>query len=258
MKTSLLIGTTLAFLCFAGISSAATIPYQAMLDGAQEVPPVTTQASGSAVLAFDDATKKLTGTVQFSGVTASAAHIHTGAVGMNGGVAHALSSTSPIAVDVTLTPQEETDLAASGLYINIHSDAEPGGEIRGQIVPVSGSTDAGGGGTDAGTGTDTGAVGDDASTPGDSGGGGGGSDSGGGGGSDSGGGGGGGGGLGGGGGGGTGDGGSAKSDGGAGAAPADKSGCSSTGAGSASGGLTILAGLGIALGAIARSRKAKR
>ena len=113
------------------------------LSGAQEVPPVVTPGSGTSVLTFDLATGAVSGTVTFTGLTANAtaAHIHQGAAGVNGpiivpmaGGAGATAGTWTVAPGSILTVAQLTTLRASGLYVNIHTATNLGGEIRGQII----------------------------------------------------------------------------------------------------------------------------
>lgn len=111
----------------------------ATVNGSQEVPPVTTVASGSGLLVVDPATRAVSGRVTFTGVAATGAHIHTGQVGESGGVVLPLTLNVDSAVipdGSVLTEQQFDDLLAGMLYFNVHSASNPGGEIRGQIGPV--------------------------------------------------------------------------------------------------------------------------
>ena len=88
MKTSLVMatmGSALAALFVSSISSAAVTKYTAVINGAQENPPVTSAATGTADLDFDDADNSLKGTITLTGLGATTAqHIHKGACGVNG------------------------------------------------------------------------------------------------------------------------------------------------------------------------------
>ena len=111
--------------------------FTATIDGAQEVPAVTTSATGTATLTFNSDTKIFTIVVNFSGVTATASHIHKAAAGSSGGVEFPFDSpvTSPINyTSVALDATQEADLFADLYYVNIHSAAFGGGEIRGQLI----------------------------------------------------------------------------------------------------------------------------
>ena len=112
----------------------------ARLAGTSEVPPVTTPAVGMLTASFDAATRTLTWTATYSGLSgpATAAHFHGPATaGANAGVVLPFpSAESPIQGTATLTEAQATDLLAGRWYVNIHSGAHPGGEIRGQVAPL--------------------------------------------------------------------------------------------------------------------------
>ena len=111
----------------------------ASMSGAQEIPANASTASGTGLFSLDPATKKFTARMTLTGMTASVAHIHAGAVGVNGGVLFPLNETVAgsgvwvSAVDAMLTDAQLVLLNEGGLYFNAHSAAFPGGEIRGQI-----------------------------------------------------------------------------------------------------------------------------
>lgn len=105
------------------------------LDGAQQVPPVVTAASGRCFADLNDAANALALECSHTLANPTAAHIHQAPAGENGPVLiHLGSSGSPFALDAPLTPRDVADLVAGFLYVNIHSDFAPDGEIRGQIV----------------------------------------------------------------------------------------------------------------------------
>ena len=108
------------------------------LSGAEETPPVTTSATGSATISVA-ADKKISGTVKTAGVEGVAAHIHTGAAGEKGPPVITLTKgeggTWTVPADTVLTEEQYAAYKAGKLYINIHSAANKGGEIRGQIKP---------------------------------------------------------------------------------------------------------------------------
>lgn len=111
------------------------------LSGSQEVPPVDTAASAEAELEIDVDSGAVTGTLLASGMEPTAAHIHAGAAGVSGPVAIPLvqDTTDPLsfelAANTMLSAAQIEALLAGGLYLNVHSDAHPGGEVRGQILP---------------------------------------------------------------------------------------------------------------------------
>jgi len=121
-----------------GYAHAATEVFKGALSGTAEVPPTTSTGTGTAVVNFETATKQITYTVTYSGLSgpAAAAHIHCGAAaGANAGVAVAFpNAASPITGTATLTDAQAADLEAGKCYVNIHTAANKGGEIRGQLT----------------------------------------------------------------------------------------------------------------------------
>lgn len=128
-----------AFLSTASSAYADTLTFKATLDAAQEVPPNDSKAKGTADLTYDTASKNLTWTITFDGLTgpATVAHFHGPAEpGKNAGVAQLIGQTpaSPIKGSATLTDAQATDLMAGRWYVNVHTAANRGGEIRGQVT----------------------------------------------------------------------------------------------------------------------------
>lgn len=112
------------------------VTYLATLSGASEVPANASTATGTATLIFNSTTKIFSITVTYTGVTATNGHIHKAAAGVSGGVIFPFSGfTSPISyTSAALDATQEADLGANLYYVNIHSAAFPGGEIRGQLI----------------------------------------------------------------------------------------------------------------------------
>ena len=110
---------------------------QPKLDGAHEVPPNDSQATGVVTIAVA-ADKTVTGKIVTTGVDGKAAHIHEGAAGANGPVIVPLSKTADntwsVPVGATLTDSQYASYMAGNLYVNVHSAAHPGGEIRTQLT----------------------------------------------------------------------------------------------------------------------------
>jgi hypothetical protein len=108
------------------------------LSGDQEVPPVKTAASGNATIVISP-DKSVSGTISTTGIDATAAHIHEGPAGKNGPViipfAKGANNTWSIAPGAKLTDAQYASYKAGNLYVNVHSAANKGGEIRGQIKP---------------------------------------------------------------------------------------------------------------------------
>lgn len=112
--------------------------YQARLTGAEEVPPVNTAANGMAEIQLNTNTNVLSWKVTYTGLsgTATGGHIHgPAAPGRNAGVVIPFTNVAaqPLTGQTTITPQQYGDLAAGRWYVNIHTAANPGGEIRGQL-----------------------------------------------------------------------------------------------------------------------------
>ena len=111
-----------------------TTELTAVINGAQQVAPTNSTATGTFVGTYTSVDKQLVYTVTYQGMTPSVAHIHTGAPGVNGSVAIPFANlTSPIKGTVTLTPEQADNLLNNRMYVNMHSTASPGGEIRGDI-----------------------------------------------------------------------------------------------------------------------------
>ncbi len=113
--------------------------YTTTLSGANEVPPVTTTASGVLAVILSNDHQRLTYEGSLANITPSAAHLHRGAAGVNGGVDVPLTLVGGNVLrgvgDVPATMPDAffAALDAGGEYANVHSTANPGGEIRGQL-----------------------------------------------------------------------------------------------------------------------------
>lgn len=106
------------------------------LSGSNEVPPVSTGARGNGTITVSS-DKSVSGSVTTSGINATAAHIHTGAAGSNGPVIVPLTksgdNTWNVPAGAKLTDAQYAAYTSGGTYVNVHSAAHPGGEIRGQL-----------------------------------------------------------------------------------------------------------------------------
>ncbi len=127
---------------FATAASAAMLQFHATMSGASEVPPNKTAGTGEALATLDTTTKALTYTITFENLTgpAAAAHFHgPAAPGANAGVAVPIGGAgpaSPVHGTATLTDAQMKDLEAGKWYVNVHTAANKGGEIRGQVMPA--------------------------------------------------------------------------------------------------------------------------
>ena len=137
LKTKTLLATLALGIAFAGPAFAEKL--KATLDGKSETPPNASAGTGTADIDYDAASKKLTWKLTYSGLSgpATAAHFHGPAEpGKNAGVAVAIpnATTSPNEGSATLTDAQAADLLAGKYYVNVHTAANPGGEIRGQVT----------------------------------------------------------------------------------------------------------------------------
>lgn len=143
-RTFLSLGVIAAALSLSACGSmmaSNTVSLSAKLSGANEVPANVSTGSGSVEASLDKQTNVLTWTVTYAGLTgpAKAAHFHGPAVaGTNAGVVLGFSGSleSPIKGSATLTAAQVADLLAGKWYVNVHTAANPGGEVRGQVMPV--------------------------------------------------------------------------------------------------------------------------
>jgi hypothetical protein len=127
-----------------GVSQADPASFTVPLSGAEEMPLVQTAGSGAAELTYDSTTRTLKWVVTYSGLSGPAvmAHIHGPAA--RGGKAPVVlwlskqgsPAESPITGQATLTPEQAEQFAAGQWYVNVHTQANPGGEIRGQAIPT--------------------------------------------------------------------------------------------------------------------------
>ena len=111
----------------------------ATLSAASEVPPNASTATGTLEASVNKDSNLLTWTVTYSGLTgpATGGHFHGPAMaGSNAGVVLPFSGSlaSPIKGSATLTAAQMADLMAGRWYANLHTAANPGGEIRGQVM----------------------------------------------------------------------------------------------------------------------------
>ena len=118
-----------------GAGSALGADVKLALSGANEVPPVTTSAAGSGTITVAD-DGSVSGSVSSTGVAGTAAHIHEGEAGANGPVIVPLTKdgdTYKVPAGAKLTSAQLASFKAGNLYVNVHSAANPNGEIRTQL-----------------------------------------------------------------------------------------------------------------------------
>jgi hypothetical protein len=148
MKRSILLrGACAALLVSAGLAGCANYGgaagqqlFDATLSGAQEVPPASTAGSGKANVRYNPATTMLSWSVTHTGLSGpvTAAHIHGPAgPGQNAGVVIPFTNVGAATItgEARLTPEQLGQLTSGQWYVNLHTAAHPGGEIRGQLRP---------------------------------------------------------------------------------------------------------------------------
>jgi hypothetical protein len=119
---------------------AEMVKLKASLDAATEVPPKTSSGTGTVTATLNTDTGEFKYHIEFKDLTgpAVAAHFHgPAAPGSNAGPQVPITTkpiVSPIDGTATLTPAQQKDLLDGKWYFNIHTAANPGGEIRGQLA----------------------------------------------------------------------------------------------------------------------------
>ncbi|MGQ9486779.1 MAG: CHRD domain-containing protein [Armatimonadota bacterium] len=142
--------TLMALVGLLALPSSAGLWYlQANLTGSQEVPPVSTSATGVLFGSYDDVTKTINLAISISGLSqgdVTASHIHRAPVGVNGPIIFNVGGGSSYAVlggqlikvitGASFPATEEANLLSGNTYFNVHTTAYPMGEIRGQITAL--------------------------------------------------------------------------------------------------------------------------
>lgn len=125
-----------AVLSFSSAAIAQTVSVD--LKGGSEVPANTSTASGTGSISVA-ADKSVSGKITTTGIEGKMAHIHTGAAGANGPVLVGLTKDGDngwtVPAGAKFTDEQYAAYLAGGLYVNVHTAAHPGGEIRGQLLP---------------------------------------------------------------------------------------------------------------------------
>jgi hypothetical protein len=136
--TRSLLMATLAALALAGCAGMGGGRSNLRLSGEQEVPPVSTSASGSGTISVTE-DGAVSGSVSTRGIKGTMAHIHIGAAGANGPVIIPLQQSADgvwtVPAGARLTGEQIVRYRAGDLYVNVHSEAHKGGEIRAQLKP---------------------------------------------------------------------------------------------------------------------------
>jgi hypothetical protein len=133
-------GLSLLLLVAFGYRASAETIFIANLTGDQETPPLKTNAGGLGVFVLSDDQTQLTmviGGFDFDGAIV-ASHIHNADCGQFGFVSFGISGSdfqNPVHRVWSIPPAMVQALLDGRLYVNIHTEEHPGGEIRGQILP---------------------------------------------------------------------------------------------------------------------------
>jgi hypothetical protein len=129
-----------AALAFAAPSRAEILHFKVSADSAQEVPPVDGKGTATVKVTYDTDTKLFTWDGTYSNLSGPpyAAHFHLGTPKDNGAIVIPLfgakDNQSPFKGSVQLTVDQLKHLTAGKLYLQIHTDAHRGGEVRGQLT----------------------------------------------------------------------------------------------------------------------------
>ena len=121
--------------CAGMMSGGSTI--NVSLSGAQEVPPVSASGSGSGSFTIGE-DGSVTGSVTTTGVEGTMAHIHMGARGTNGPVIVPFTkdgNTYSAPPGAKLNEAQMHAFKAGNLYVNVYTNRNKGGEVRGQLQP---------------------------------------------------------------------------------------------------------------------------
>ncbi len=134
---SMVAATALTFVSVA--AHAATVNLKATLKASSEVPAKDSAGTGMLTATLDTTTNEFKYHIVYSGLTgaATAAHFHgPAAEGVNAGPQVPIKGgvASPIDGSATLTADQAKDLLDGKWYFNVHTAANPGGEIRGQVM----------------------------------------------------------------------------------------------------------------------------
>jgi hypothetical protein len=140
------VAVALAALVAAPAADAKTLSYRVVLNAKSETPPNASKGTGMGTVTYDDVTKELSWNIKYSGLTGDAtmAHFHGPAkpgvaagvlvpIGPKGGVI-----ISPIVGSTTLNDDQAKALMDGMMYFNVHTQANPAGEIRGQVIKAGG------------------------------------------------------------------------------------------------------------------------
>ena len=130
---------SLLSLAACNMPSSNTSKATAILSASSEVPANTSAGTGEATIKIDTTSDKISWTIKYSGLSGAVtgAHFHgPAAVGANASVALPIAGNmlSPIKGEATITNEQKAQLLDGKWYVNLHTAANPDGEIRGQVL----------------------------------------------------------------------------------------------------------------------------
>ena len=128
----------IASLALIGVAATHAADIAVKLSGDQEVPAVTSSATGTGTLVIKN-DKTVSGSIKTTGIEGTVAHIHLGEAGKNGPPIITLTKTAEntwsVPEGAKLTDDQYQSFKAGNLYVNVHSAEHKGGEIRTQLKP---------------------------------------------------------------------------------------------------------------------------
>jgi len=141
LRPALAVFACAALLTLATPSMAEMVKMKTSMKASNEVPPNNSKGTGSVDVTYDTASKKLSWTGNYSDLSgpATAAHFHGPATqGKNAGVMVPIfggpAAKSPFEGSATLNDAQAQALMSGDMYVNVHTEANKGGEIRGQLA----------------------------------------------------------------------------------------------------------------------------
>lgn len=141
LKTLKLLTAALVFTSFMSCKkddnpNKDVVNFKATLSGQNEVPANSSTASGTSTLTYNKNTKMFSIVTTYNGLAPIMGHIHKAEKGVNGPVIFPFTdvSMSPIKLEGSLTDAQYDALMKDSMYVNLHTTAFPGGEIRGQLM----------------------------------------------------------------------------------------------------------------------------
>ena len=129
-----------ALLAVSSLAATSAFAYdvKVSLSGDQEVPAVKTNGIGSGFFGISNE-RKVSGQITVINIKTVAAHVHEGAPGVSGPIVFPLvksgDTSFTVPPNVQLTEAQFAAFQAGKLYVNVHTEAHPGGEVRGQLKP---------------------------------------------------------------------------------------------------------------------------